>query len=451
MGIVVTCLLLSPSVFAANILVTQSQTEDHPDLTMDAAWQDLANQNGHNAQIYPSFVLANPVWLDLADIVIVSSGIDDIPDMSYTNLRTFVEMGKSVYIQCESDPLLSTNERFAQLVAELGGAFTWGETTPGDLIPMNILGELAIADYEIETLDYFLDGCTGFGDDSIENQFEYGGEYYGFMFDPPDPMQGLVLTNTDQDWVNQWAYQELMSNYLALLSDYLIPRLQLDIHLTSPAVIPPEGGILSGYATIQNLTNQWITFDGWVDVLVPPGFMRENMIVIRNMVVGPFDTFTTPTRYQEVSAGAPAGGYTVYCYVGIHDITTYDFAVFVFMKEGAGTDGQPSDDWTLFSMDEGLDENDMEAVPDEFKVRCAYPNPFNAATTIRVELREAADLKVAVYNVAGQQVAELMNGWVGAGTHHLTFDASDLTSGLYFIRTSIPGEFDQIQKVMLVR
>jgi len=44
-----------------------------------------------------------------------------------------------------------------------------------------------------------------------------------------------------------------------------------------------------------------------------------------------------------------------------------------------------------------------------------------------------------------------MNGWVGAGTHHLTFDASDLTSGLYFIRTSIPGEFDQIQKVMLVR
>ena len=55
------------------------------------------------------------------------------------------------------------------------------------------------------------------------------------------------------------------------------------------------------------------------------------------------------------------------------------------------------------------------------------------------------------YNLAGQQVAELANGQFGAGSHALTFDASGMASGIYFIHATISGHLDQVQKVMLVR
>jgi uncharacterized protein len=81
----------------------------------------------------------------------------------------------------------------------------------------------------------------------------------------------------------------------------------------------------------------------------------------------------------------------------------------------------------------------------------AYPNPFNAATTVSLTLPSASDLTIAVYNVTGQQVASLTDGPLNAGTHTFTFNASHLASGLYFVRATVPGELDQVMKLMLVR
>ncbi|MCB2210694.1 T9SS type A sorting domain-containing protein [bacterium] len=86
-----------------------------------------------------------------------------------------------------------------------------------------------------------------------------------------------------------------------------------------------------------------------------------------------------------------------------------------------------------------------------YEISGIIPNPFNAATTITVTLPETSDLSVTVYNIAGQQVAELANGSVGAGTHQFSFDASQLASGLYFVRAAVPGQLDTIRKLMLVR
>ncbi|MCB2213306.1 T9SS type A sorting domain-containing protein [bacterium] len=90
-------------------------------------------------------------------------------------------------------------------------------------------------------------------------------------------------------------------------------------------------------------------------------------------------------------------------------------------------------------------------VPTEFALENAYPNPFNPSTSFAVTLPEAADLKVNVYNVTGQLVATVASGDYSAGRHTMTFDASSLASGLYFIRATVPGQMDQTQKVMLVR
>ena len=80
-----------------------------------------------------------------------------------------------------------------------------------------------------------------------------------------------------------------------------------------------------------------------------------------------------------------------------------------------------------------------------------YPNPFNPTTMVSVSLPQAADLTVTVYNITGQQVVELANSQFSAGNHMLTFDASNLASGLYFIQAHVPGHLNTTQKVMLVR
>jgi Secretion system C-terminal sorting domain len=448
------CLLLCSSVFAANILIIESQTGDHPDHTMAAAWQDIANSMNHYALVFPPHVLLSQVWLNMADIVIVSSGVEEIPQMSYANLLTFAQMGKSVYIQSEADAASSGNERFAQLVTDLGGQFTWGETTYGDLVPMNILGLLSHSNNLVESLDYFQDGCVGFGNDTIENQFEFEGNYYGFMFTPPNVDHGKVFTNSDLDWVNQWSYPELMQNYITLLvpPPPPLPELDLTFYINPPSpVIPADGGTFSGYATIENLSDQTVTFDGWVDVRWPNGYLSQDRIVIYGMVVGPYGTVTTSTRVQNVSGGAYTGTYGVFGYVGYHPNVVLGADVFTFVKLGDGVDGWPIDEWTIFGISQGAAGLNLASEPETYTLSSAYPNPFNPTTTISVTLPQAADLSVVVFNVAGRQIAELANGPFNAGSHSLTFDASGMSSGLYFVRTTVPGELDQVQKVMLVR
>ena len=82
--------------------------------------------------------------------------------------------------------------------------------------------------------------------------------------------------------------------------------------------------------------------------------------------------------------------------------------------------------------------------PETFALKNNYPNPFNPATTISVELPEAAVVSLRVYNVMGQQVAQLANGNYPAGYHQVTFDASKLSSGVYIARFEATGASGQL-------
>jgi hypothetical protein len=97
------------------------------------------------------------------------------------------------------------------------------------------------------------------------------------------------------------------------------------------------------------------------------------------------------------------------------------------------------------------DEEAEIQLPNEYMVSAAYPNPFNPTATVSIALPETADLKVTVYNVMGQQVAELANGQFNAGVQTFTINGSNLASGIYFVRATVLGQLDQVQKVMMVR
>jgi len=79
-----------------------------------------------------------------------------------------------------------------------------------------------------------------------------------------------------------------------------------------------------------------------------------------------------------------------------------------------------------------------------------YPNPFNPSTTINFSIAEASVVKIAIYNLLGQEVAFPLNEYKEPGTHTIKFDASDLTSGAYFYTIETP-QFKETRKMILAK
>jgi hypothetical protein len=88
--------------------------------------------------------------------------------------------------------------------------------------------------------------------------------------------------------------------------------------------------------------------------------------------------------------------------------------------------------------------------PKNFTLHPAYPNPFNPVTMISYEVPVRGIVRVDIYNVLGKKTAELVHGIACAGRHSVMWNASDLPSGLYFVRLEA-GEFHQTRKVVLLK
>ncbi len=88
--------------------------------------------------------------------------------------------------------------------------------------------------------------------------------------------------------------------------------------------------------------------------------------------------------------------------------------------------------------------------PKEFKLEQNYPNPFNPTTTIQFAVPSVSDVKLEVFNILGQKVASLVNRRMEAGLHTINFNATNLSSGVYFYRLQA-GNFVQTKKMMLVK
>ena len=90
------------------------------------------------------------------------------------------------------------------------------------------------------------------------------------------------------------------------------------------------------------------------------------------------------------------------------------------------------------------------SMPVSFNLSEAYPNPFNPSTSLDIELSYESNVSIAVYNVMGQMVSVLHDGNMSAGMHSITWDASDLASGMYIIKAEVADNVSS-QKVMLLK
>ncbi|RLD36553.1 MAG: hypothetical protein DRI73_00475 [Bacteroidetes bacterium] len=79
-----------------------------------------------------------------------------------------------------------------------------------------------------------------------------------------------------------------------------------------------------------------------------------------------------------------------------------------------------------------------------------YPNPFTSETSIEFEIRETADVKLDVFNVAGQKVERILNERISSGIHVIHWNASNLPAGIYYYKLS-NGENTSVKKTMKIR
>ena len=92
------------------------------------------------------------------------------------------------------------------------------------------------------------------------------------------------------------------------------------------------------------------------------------------------------------------------------------------------------DDFQMVKVDDTSSELVGSEMPETLQLSQNYPNPFNPTTQIDFALPEASQVKLEVFNMLGQQVATLEDGHMSAGQHTVTFDASNLSSGVYIYR-----------------
>jgi hypothetical protein len=90
------------------------------------------------------------------------------------------------------------------------------------------------------------------------------------------------------------------------------------------------------------------------------------------------------------------------------------------------------------------------SAPVEFKLNQNYPNPFNPSTTVSFTIPKASNVKLSIYNQIGQQVGELVNRNLEAGSYNYTWNAGNQSSGIYFYELQA-NEFKSVRKMTLIK
>ncbi|HKB86446.1 MAG TPA: T9SS type A sorting domain-containing protein, partial [Ignavibacteriaceae bacterium] len=98
----------------------------------------------------------------------------------------------------------------------------------------------------------------------------------------------------------------------------------------------------------------------------------------------------------------------------------------------------------------GVDDNNHNPLPTEFKLFQNYPNPFNPATKIRWQLPVSSWQTLKIYDVLGNEIVKLVDEYKPAGSYEIEFNASSLPSGVYFYKIHA-GSFVQTKKMILLK
>jgi len=95
-------------------------------------------------------------------------------------------------------------------------------------------------------------------------------------------------------------------------------------------------------------------------------------------------------------------------------------------------------------------KNNNITLPSDFELYQNYPNPFNPSTTISFSLKKSSFVKLKVFDITGKEIKVLINERKQAGSYEMTFDATNLPSGVYFYQIEV-DDFNEVKKMVLLK
>ena len=91
-----------------------------------------------------------------------------------------------------------------------------------------------------------------------------------------------------------------------------------------------------------------------------------------------------------------------------------------------------------------------EKIPVSYALEQNYPNPFNPSTNIKYSIPADGFVSINLYNPLGEKVKEIISGFYKAGSYHITFNASGLSSGIYLYRMQA-GDISSVKKMVILK
>ena len=96
------------------------------------------------------------------------------------------------------------------------------------------------------------------------------------------------------------------------------------------------------------------------------------------------------------------------------------------------------------------EKNNLKHVPDQFILNQNFPNPFNPETIINYSVPIQSFVSLKIFDLLGNEIKTLVNSYRHPGNYSVKFDASEISSGIYFYRLQA-GDFMQTKKMVLIR
>ncbi len=211
----------------------------------------------------------------------------------------------------------------------------------------------------------------------------------------------------------------------------------LDVSLTLvpfviPIQIPASGGSFEFYLFAHNNEQTTVVTDLWSVAIQPDSSIAVPLLGPATVNLAPGTTGWY--RIQNVPGKALPGVYSYIGYIGNYPDIIRSSASFEFYKLTTGSESFV-DSWnnTGDSFEaKGCSQTARMSLKETFIVHRAYPNPFNLTAALSYKLQAASYVSLKVFDTAGRQVVELVDGWREAGAQEVTFDGSSLPSGIYF-------------------
>ena len=169
--------------------------------------------------------------------------------------------------------------------------------------------------------------------------------------------------------------------------------------------------------------------DGWGTLITPMG--SAPALRVRRTIQTIELLFMTESTETTLSFLTGLGG-GLYANIDLDEDGAVERVSYGFEGEDVGTATEPT------------------AVGDGFRLAPNYPNPFNSTTEIAYTVPEASPVRLAVYNLLGQEVAVLHEGMQAAGQHRVRWDATGMASGLY-LYTLNAGAYHATRPMLLTK